>query len=373
MGYKKLSCSLNAFFAVSYIPFILPVLCASFFHRSPDLWFFSCISISVASLAATIIAKKPIIAGPSIGSISVILANIIPNLENINQISIIILITSCILLVTSLTSAASSFVNTLSNDIKTGFKSGLGLMFLLISYSMVASNTQSIGFFLILLGIFYYAKDIKFVNPAICIVVTLLANNFYIPYSFNPEMNLHIPELSFSIIPNAILLAFTMFIDCSITGNTLNPGNEHRSLQLAGANSFLSSFAVNIPISIYLESLIYEKNSHMISGYIFCILYALVAFLSSKIIIPSYLSAALLGMLGIKIFVSTKPQSWYKNSTVPLLVMAIIALYKSFLYGICAGMIYEVLQAKYRGHIIYKKNYIWLTILSITSSIILFI
>lgn len=361
-----LTSAFNAFFSVSYIPFVLPALLA-FMHMDQGItWLYTCILITCVTAMATFITKRPIIAGPGIAGI-VIISNLSKTVSDPQNIVSIIIITACILAITSLTQLPASFISVLSNRVKTGFKAGVGLMFITIAFSML--EEQHIHYFLVLVSILYFLRSYSVACPIICIVITIFLNK---STAIHPDFilpELHTPKFDLSIWSATITLALTMFIDCTITGNTLNPGNENKSIQVASIGSLAGSITNIMPCSIYIESLIFSKETTTQASYILAGLFLLLG-VFHNLVIPGFIAAALLALLGLKVILGTQPKIWFFKSPQIIIMMLVIAITRSFLYGIFIGITLDVIQALYQGQKLKANTINWLLFLATTSVIL---
>ncbi len=355
---SNLANSLTAFFSVSYIPFILPILLEFYSINNDYLWFCNCILLAVATFIATFISKKPIIAGPSIAGIAIIASKIAPITNNPKIITTIVICTSTLLIISSLLGATNSLLQIISTRIKTGFRAGVGLMFIIIACSMV--KLEYSHYFLSLSVIFFLCRKQAFVCPIICLAITVFMNQFQLEPETKFSAIYFLPVWQNNLIPSIISLTMTMLIDSTITGNTLNPKKENTSIKIAAGSSYLGAIACAIPCSIYLESLIFPKNAETNSAYMCAFMFLVISIAGSSIIIPSYLAAALLAVLGIKIIHSTKPKLWLTKSPQIILIMLVIAIFKSFLYGIFVGLLIEVATNMHEKNKITKNQWAWL-------------
>lgn len=355
--------SLNAFFSISYIPFVLPILLGFLHINNSQIWLYSCLLIAASTAIATYINHKPTIAGPGIASIAIIANTISTYIQDPSRIIAIIISTVILLFIISLSNLPNDFVNVLSNNIKRGFKAGVGLMFILIAFTLI--QEKQIIYFLSLTIFFYLLRNYSIICPIICILITVYFNN-----STNLNFNIIPPDshtISFdiSILPAVITLLFTMMIDCSITGNTLNPGNENNSLRIASISSILGGLSSIMPCSVYIESLIFPKDSSQYPAYYLALYFIILGILGNNIIIPNFISAALLAILGIKIILTTKPQLWLFKSPQIVIIMLIIAISRSFLYGIFFGLLFDALSLLYMQKPVPSKVFYWLLFLGV--------
>lgn len=333
-----LSQGFMAFFAITYIPFVIVALLGFMQINNDYLWFTCCSMLACTSLIASLLAKKPIAAGPSIAGVVIIASKFANVISDPKAITAIILLSALILIILSMLNLTNSLLSILNENIKTGFRAGVGLMFIGIALQMLTQ--ANIINFLGLTVIFFCFRNLPVINAIICILLTVILNHFHLEPSLIASQSLIIPSWHLKLIPLVIMLVMTMFIDCTITGNTLNPGKEDMSLKVAGFSSIFGGLLAAFPCSIYLESLVFNKNTKMYTLYFMCLLFLLLAFIGKSIIIPTYLSAALLANLGLKIILMTKPKLWLKNLKIISIILA-IAYFKSFLYGITLGVILE--------------------------------
>lgn len=334
--------ALSGFFSISYVPFIVPVLLNSLNIEHSIIWLATCLTIAIATYISSIIINKPVVAGPSIAGIAIISNRIIPN-TNFNEL-IAIVLSSCILiaLLTKL-KVHNSLLKILNNQIKTGFKAGIGLMFFYSAIQMVQDKDKI--FFIFLLTFFWLMKDKKIIISAICIAITFILNedkSFALPDKIT--LQLLTPILHLNLIKNILILTSTIYIDSLLTINTLKEGSENKGLYFTSFSSIFSAITLGAPCAIYMESLILKNTPLKITSYIISVCFLILGILGSNIQIPSFVAASLLALLGIQIIILTEPKTWVTKKPNILCIAVVIGIFKSFLYGIFLGILLEYIK-----------------------------
>ena len=348
---------INAFFTISYIPFLLPKMLYGTGFNAELLWTTICTLIAVCSIIATYFSQRALIAGPSIAAIAVLMDRVYPSINSNSELAAIILTTSVLLALSAQFNLHNKLLRILSNKTKIGFKAGIGLMFLITSLSMVhASNTL---LFFALFSVFIILRNYSFIPPLICIATTIALNLETSSAIHQLKPMLFMPSWHNSLIASIIVLYSTMLIDTTITANTLNPGKEHKGLNLTAVFSGISSCSTLLPCSMYLETLILPNKNDIKAAYYCAFIFMLFGILGRNLFIPDYLAAALLASLGIKIFISTKPQIWLRKSPQAIIVALFVGLIKSFLIAITAGIALDTIKNK-----LTLENTIWLIMLT---------
>lgn len=335
---------INAFFSVSYIPFLIPGLLSIAGANTENAWLTCCIIIALATSIASYSCNRALIAGPSIAATAIITESIAPNTQ-MPEICAIILIVALLLIISAKINLHKKLLNVLSCKTKIGFKAGIGLMFIVTALAMTPAS-KAIEFVFLVTAFKLTSKKRPYIAPVICIVITLLTNHTHIATISTIQQDIVYPDWSKNLIPYIFMLYTALMIDCTITANTLNPGKEHKGLNLAGCFSILGAISGPLAANIYLETLIIPNKNQIKTSYICAICFLIAGFVGKDITIPNYLSASLLASLGISIFIASKPNIWLPKSPQISTVAAIIGLSKSFIIAITAGIAIDCLKTK---------------------------